>query len=161
MSAREFRNNPIDRRRLTEPSRSQYSPSKRIGALGRVKAYREFNNYRSNAPKSTTVHRPGSGGQKLGRYSAARRGMDQRLQQDRSDSIFGADTGEYANIPGDESIGSELYTKRSDRSIVGGPTQDSGGNYFGGENLPWKRKTGISEFDRSESGDNPRASVTD
>lgn len=139
MSAREFRNNPIDRRRLAEPSRSQYNPSGRLTALGRVKAYREFNNYQSNAPKSTTVHRGGSGGFKLGRYATSRRGLDGKMEEIRTDSIF--------RSGGFEGGGeSRALINRTSRPSVGGYRDNSGGTYFSTGNSSMNREARDSGF---------------
>ena len=57
-----FRDQPVDKRRLDEPSRQSYSPANREGALARVQAYRARNNYQANRPPNTTEQRPGTGG---------------------------------------------------------------------------------------------------
>ena len=102
MSAQEFRNQPIDRRRLTEPSRSQYSPSNREGALNRVKSYREFNNYQENRPKFTTEQKPGSGGFMQGSYAQGNRRAAESAKEARAEAMraddptdFSADKNEY------------------------------------------------------------------
>ena len=87
MSAAEFTTQPIDRRRMDQQDRSDYDPSKRMEAISRVKEYRAFNNYQENRPKSTTVHRPGSGGQKPGRYAQGARQADKKYEQIRAESM--------------------------------------------------------------------------
>ena len=102
MSAQEFRNQPIDRRRLTEPSRSQYSPTTTQDALNRVKAYRANNNYQANRPPFTTEQKPGSGGFMSGRYQQANRKNAESAKEARAEALraddpddFSADKNEY------------------------------------------------------------------
>ena len=102
MSAQEFRNQPIDRRRLTEPSRSQYSPSSTQDALARVKSYRASNNYQSNRPPNTTEQKPGTGGFMPGSYQQANRRNAESAKEARAEALraddpddFSADKNEY------------------------------------------------------------------
>jgi hypothetical protein len=96
VSAREFRNQPIDRRRLTEPSRSQYSPTSTQEALARVKSYREFNNYESNRPRFTTEQKPGSGGLYPGRYAQANRRNVESAKEARAEALRADDPSDYS-----------------------------------------------------------------
>lgn len=86
MSAAEFTTQPIDRRRMDQQDRSDYDPSNRMQAISRVKQYRASNNYQENRPKSTTVHRPGSGGQKPGAYAQANRQAEKKYEDKRAES---------------------------------------------------------------------------
>ena len=87
MSAAEFTTQPIDRRRMDQQDRDDYDPSKRMEAISRVKEYRAYNNYEQNRPKSTTVHRPGSGGQKPGAYAQANRQSEKKYEDRRAESM--------------------------------------------------------------------------
>lgn len=102
MSAQEFRNQPIDRRRLTEPSRSQYSPRNTQDALSRVKSYRASNNYQANRPQFTTEQKPGTGGFMAGSYQQANRKNAESAKEARAEAMraddpndFTADKNEY------------------------------------------------------------------
>lgn len=102
MSAQEFRNNPIDRRRLSEPSRSQYSPQSTQEALSRVKSYREYNNYQANRPRFATEQKPGSGGFVQGSYAQGNRQSVESAKEARAEAMraddptdFSADKNEY------------------------------------------------------------------
>ena len=104
MTAQEFRNNPIDRRRLTEPSRSQYSPRNTQDALSRVKSYRASNNYQANRPRFATEQKPGSGGLFPGRYAQADRKNVESAKEARAEALketdpndFTADKNDYAD----------------------------------------------------------------
>ena len=125
MAAREFRNSPIDRRRLTEPSRSQYSPSNAQEAMARVKSYRAYNNYTANRPKNTTVQKPGTGGMSLGRAAQGERQKEETAIQKRQDYVFKPEGYDYNNIAADQ-----MTKEESDRALVGGMTQRSDGTYF-------------------------------
>lgn len=105
MSAREFRNQPIDRRRLTEPSRSEYSPRKRETALSRVKQFRQSNNYEANRKPFATEQKPGSGGFKLGSYAQGDRQSSKKYEEDRAESFrpeSGNDSSPYEPLTGDK-----------------------------------------------------------
>lgn len=73
MSAAEFVQQPIDKRRLNERDRGDYNPTDRSNARARVSQFRANNNYRSNRPENTSVHEPGSGGFTLGSIAQAKR----------------------------------------------------------------------------------------
>ena len=120
MSVQEFRNNPIDRRRLSEPSRTQYSPRNRMDAISRAKSYRARNNYMTNRPKSTTVHKPGSGGQSLGRYTQGIRQADKSFENARSAEIASPNAFKTEN---DNFMGEDVLERRADRTPVGATTQ--------------------------------------
>lgn len=102
MSAREFRNQPIDRRRLSEPSRSQYTPINTQEALARVKSFRAGNNYQANRPRFTTEQKPGSGGFRQGRFAQGQRQAAESAKEARAEELrpgspndFTADKNEF------------------------------------------------------------------
>lgn len=101
MSAQEFRNQPIDRRRLSEPSRSQYSPTSTQDALARVKSYRANNNYQANRPQFTTEQKPGSGGLMAGRYQQANRKNVESAKEARAESLRADDPDDFSSDKND------------------------------------------------------------
>ncbi len=62
MAAPSLRTQPIDRRRLRKEERRTYQPGARIGAINRVKAYKEYNNYIAKQEPFRTERTPGTGG---------------------------------------------------------------------------------------------------
>lgn len=96
MSAQEFRNQPLDRRRLSEPSRSQYQPQSTQEALSRVKSYRASNNYQANRPPNTTEQKPGTGGMYPGRYAQADRKNAESAKEARAESMRADDPGDFS-----------------------------------------------------------------
>lgn len=125
MSVQEFRNNPIDKRRLSEPSRSQYSSANTQEAMSRVKSYRRFNNYEANRPRNTSGQKPGTGGFSLGRFAQGERQRMETAVQKRQDYVFKPEGYEYNNIQE-----GQMTKEESDRALVGGLTQRSDGEYF-------------------------------
>ena len=126
MSAQEFRNNPIDRRRLTEPSRSQYSPRNTQEALARVKSYREFNNYQANRPRFTTEQKPGSGGFMQGSYAQANRKNVESAKEARAEEL-------RADDPNDFTADKNKYEDTVDQKpavTAAGLAQEAKGKYF-------------------------------
>ena len=61
-----FRNDAIDRRRMPMNDRSDYSPSARLDALSRTKAYKGNIKFDRNSEKFSTEQKPGTGGQNVG-----------------------------------------------------------------------------------------------
>ena len=91
MSAQEFRENGVDKRRLDEPSRSQYNESNAQEAMSRVKSFRAQNNYQENRPRSTTEQKPGSGGFKQGSYAQGNRQAQKSQEKARAESLRNED----------------------------------------------------------------------
>ena len=91
MSAQEFRENGVDKRRLDEPDRSQYNESNAQEAMSRVKSFRAQNNYQENRPRSTTEQKPGSGGLKQGSYAQGNRMAAKSQEEARAKSLRNED----------------------------------------------------------------------
>ena len=81
-----FRNGPIDRRRLNKKDRSDYSQggkfAERQRALARVRAYNGQNRILANRDQPTTTQTPGSGGQSAGLGIQQQRYRDIGQEQD-------------------------------------------------------------------------------
>ena len=86
-----LRTGKVDRRRLTEPSRSQYSPAGRLKALQKVQNFRAQKAYFDKMKPFATEQKPGSGGFQAGRDVQAQRMFDEGVQQDRAESFRPAD----------------------------------------------------------------------
>ena len=97
MSAQEFRENGVDKRRLDEPDRSQYNESNAQEAMSRVKSFRAQNNYQENRPRSTTEQKPGSGGLKQGSYAQGNRMAAKSQEEARAKSLRNEDN-DPANV---------------------------------------------------------------
>jgi len=82
-----LRTGSVDRRRLTEPSRSQYSPASRLKALQTVQRYRAQQSYNRKAKPFATEQKPGSGGFQAGADVQAQRMFDEGTKKERAESF--------------------------------------------------------------------------
>ena len=82
-----FRTSNVDRRRLTEPSRSQYSPANRMKALMAARHHRARQAYQQQAKPFATEQKPGSGGFQAGADVQAQRMFDEGVKQERAESF--------------------------------------------------------------------------
>ena len=83
-----FRDKPVDRRRLDESSRSSYSPAQRLQAIARSKRYKEGLKFSRNAEKFRTEQTPGTGGQNVGGIWQQRlRTSEMSAEKERAESF--------------------------------------------------------------------------
>jgi len=82
-----FRTTKVDKRRLTEPSRSQYSSTGRLQAIKKAQRYRAVQAYQQKAKPFATEQKPGSGGFQAGRTVQAQRMWDEGRAKDRAESF--------------------------------------------------------------------------
>lgn len=84
---KQFRNQPIDRRRLTMDERSSYRPGNRAKALSLAKQYQAYNSYYKNKRPFTTEITAGTGGFTPGRETQQQRFIDKAAEQRRAESF--------------------------------------------------------------------------
>ena len=83
-----FRDQPVDRRRLDAESRSGYSPAQRLKAIERSKNYKAGLKFNRNAEKPTTTQTPGTGGFNVGGiWQQQLRGSEKSAERERAESF--------------------------------------------------------------------------
>ena len=103
-----FRNNPIDRRRMTMRDRSDYDPSQRMTALARTKAYKGDYAQRMQSKPFATEQKPGTGGFNVGGiWQQQLRTQEKSFAKERAESFRPEDA-----ISND--VYSELYSINDD-----------------------------------------------
>lgn len=84
---KQFRNQPIDRRRMTMEQREVYRPSSRANALSLAKSYQAYNSYYENKPPFTSTLTAGTGGFTPGIETQQQRFIDKAAEQRRAESF--------------------------------------------------------------------------
>jgi len=82
-----FKNNPIDRRRMSMKDRNDYNPSQRLSALQRSKNYKAGLKFNRNADKFRTEQSPGTGGLTGGIWQQQLRTQNMSVEKERAESF--------------------------------------------------------------------------
>ena len=83
-----FKDQPVDRRRLDGDSRSTYSPAQRLQAIARSKNYKAGLKFNRNVEKRTTTQTPGTGGFNVGGiWQQQMRGSEKSAEKQRAESF--------------------------------------------------------------------------